>query len=825
MRKSLFMLCTVILLLACPSAWAAQEYLMTGYIVPIYESPKAGTLAPKDGWRTIPEEDENVLAVAVYGNRLEGSEVKGAAKWLEVFAEGGSLGFAEKRFFIPFPEHSAFDEPRPFWIAADGVIPTLLPGETPLTEYDPFTLPLGVTIPVEGSVEKGGETWLLCRFEGNLFDGGSDGFGGRYAWIRASDATDLAKYEPDTSKVQEEWLPKTLDNSERTALLAKGFFIHPEPLIPEWIVRDDMVDLYDDMAWQIQTPKFITADLPLHAFHLYFDRMLQKVEQNILLPRTAELLMAMRQGLSSLKEKMGGPLGKDTAILVEDYLDIAMFLLTNGGTELSDRGAAIVSDIQDGGITLSPFTGVLQDYSLFAPRGHYTLNDDFKSYFRATYLLGTPFPLDEPHGAAATLLLCRLLDLPKVQSAWRSLVDPILYLVGSSNVNSWDDLKKAVKGYDLDTLEDKAAMERLMADLDKVAKESAIQKIPGKKFAVLPRRITFDAFIFDNLTWPAVSTPDNKRTLPAPEDVMAIFGSRAARIETEQYKGIQGYEKAAKALIKQWPDYGKGPKGQNVYTSWLSLYDGYFGKTDSKQFFATTPQWDYKKLLTASGSMAELKHDTILYAEQSGAELGDGGGDWTPAPYALPFGRGYVEPEPELFAGLAACARKIVTFLEPMFPDEYEYYRYNLTEFAAVMERLSAMAGRAISDTMTYDDFAELVTFALPSVLPEGIGDTNAPETQHQLKMALVADVATDPGIGALHTAVGTPRKITVYVNDRGGGARVATGYVFSYYSFVRPLSEGRMNDDQWKEIVYDEAKQDELEELRPAWYRKHLEP
>ncbi|HCL79194.1 MAG TPA: hypothetical protein DIC53_04415 [Synergistaceae bacterium] len=823
MRKRIVLLCAMILLFTCPSAWAAQEYLVTGHVVPIYESPKAGTLAPKDGWKTVPEEDENVLTTVVYGNRLECSDAKGAAKWLEVFAEGGSLGFAEKRFFTPFPKHDAFDEPRSFWVSSDGVIPSLFPGERPLTEHDPFALPLGVTILVEGSAEKDGKSWLLCRFEGDLAQGGSDGFGGRYAWIRASDAVDLAKYEPDTSKVQEEWLPKTLSDTKRTALLAKGFSIDPTPLIPEWIVQDDMVDRYNTMTWQ--TPKFITADLPLHAFHLYFDRMLQKVEEEVLLPRTAELLTAMRLGLTSLREEMTGPSGKEAATLVEDYLDVAMFLLTNGGTELSDRGAGIATNIQEGGIARSPFTGAEQDYSLFAPRGHYTLNDDFKSYFRTTYLLGTPFPLDKPHGAAATLLLCRLLDLSDVQSAWRSLVDPVLYLVGSSNVNSWDDLNEVAKRYDLATLEDSAAMDRLMADLDKVAKESAIQRLPGKKFAVMPRRITFDAFIFDNLTSPAIGTPDKERKLPAPEDVMAILGSKSAGLETERYKETPGYEEKAGELVKQWPDYEKSTKGQNVYTSWLSLYDDYFEGSASKQFFAGTPQWDYKKLLTASGSMAELKHDTILYAEQSGAELGGPGGDWTPAPYALPFGRGYVEPEPKLFAGLAACARKIVTFLEPMFSDEYEHYRYNLTAFAAIMDRLSDMAGRAVSDTMIYDDFAELATFFLPSVLPEGIGEANAPETQHQIKMALVADVATDPGVGALHTAIGTPREISVYVNDRGGGARVATGYVFSYYSFVRPLSEGRMNDDQWKEIVYDEKRQDELEELRPAWYRQHLEP
>ena len=46
--------------------------------------------------------------------------------------------------------------------------------------------------------------------------------------------------------------------------------------------------------------------------------------------------------------------------------------------------------------------------------------------------------------------------------------------------------------------------------------------------------------------------------------------------------------------------------------------------------------------------MAELKHDTILYAEQSGAEMGDPGDDWEAGPFAQPFARGYVEPERQI---------------------------------------------------------------------------------------------------------------------------------------------------------------------------------
>jgi hypothetical protein len=86
--------------------------------------------------------------------------------------------------------------------------------------------------------------------------------------------------------------------------------------------------------------------------------------------------------------------------------------------------------------------------------------------------------------------------------------------------------------------------------------------------------------------------------------------------------------------------------------------------------------------------------------------------------------------------------------------------------------------------------------------------------------MALIADVATNGwDKTALEAATGTPRKIYIFVNDKSGGARIARGFVYSYYEFERPLSEGRMTDEEWKKIVYDESRAKELEKFRPAWY------
>jgi hypothetical protein len=34
-------------------------------------------------------------------------------------------------------------------------------------------------------------------------------------------------------------------------------------------------------------------------------------------------------------------------------------------------------------------------------------------------------------------------------------------------------------------------------------------------------------------------------------------------------------------------------------------------------------------------------------------------------------------------------------------------------------------------------------------------------------------------------------------------------------------MSEGRMTDEEWKKIVYDDKRAEELKKYRPAWYEK----
>jgi hypothetical protein len=86
---------------------------------------------------------------------------------------------------------------------------------------------------------------------------------------------------------------------------------------------------------------------------------------------------------------------------------------------------------------------------------------------------------------------------------------------------------------------------------------------------------------------------------------------------------------------------------QNLYWSWLYTLDALIGeKGEGYPSFMHSKAWLHKELNTFLSSWTELKHDTILYAKQIYAEMGGG--------MAGVDDRGYVEPNPKLYARLAA---------------------------------------------------------------------------------------------------------------------------------------------------------------------------
>ena len=197
----------------------------------------------------------------------------------------------------------------------------------------------------------------------------------------------------------------------------------------------------------------------------------------------------------------------------------------------------------------------------------------------------------------------------------------------------------------------------------------------------------------------------------------------------------------------------------------------------------------------ALGSYAELKHDTILYAKQAVAEGGDG------AP--IPERRNWVEPDPVVFARLAAMAELMRAGLDdagPAHARSRPACSATWSSLLGFLERIARdeLAGLPISEKD--NDRLMYIGGELESLWfrTSDQADTGEPETDQDA--AIVADIASGAN-GVLEVGTGRIDRIYVLVPDDDGTFQVAVGGVYSYYEFTSPAGE-RLTDEPWRSML-----------------------
>jgi hypothetical protein len=890
-------LCAVLILALCILAPAAQGksasgpaggdglYVVTADEVPLFGKPVAKVPAADDLW-DLP----NFYGVAVYGNHLKLRAITDsklrqfAGEWYVLLSpeDGKALCYIRKEGIEKVPEHTSF-KPRSFMVKKDGTELRLQPGKggsARSLSAEGFSLARGETVTAVGEFSEGKEGWLLFEFSTDTRFG-DGGVGSRYAWGKKADFGSLEGYRPDNSRVDKGLLPSKMrysamsslygdgflgaDTPEKmteflpvtkdmaASLLRKGFYIDDPWTMDEYALQvDDLADYYR-YTTDYQAD-FITADLFLHAFHLVFDRMLQKFERTYLAPALGESMKTALAVLGGIEEACASAGAGETWKTARDMFSVPLALLEEKPgkrIKLSKNASEEVARILAAkDVTDSAVTGAKIDYTSFRPRGHYTLRPELERYFRAMSWLGSAelalFSDDgtpEPGNVAAAALVS--LVLGEQEEQWNAFEAPIDFLVGASNTGGTRIYRKLAKervgalSGAAQRLTDGKILSALAGEIKKTVPGPLIRSTPGgddgtKDFASrLPvfrmsgKRFTPDAYVMNMLTSPRVGTGANPRNLPEGADVMAALGSPAADGLAAKNNRVKGYAEALKKL-KAWMDEHLAGE-ETVYSLWIKAFHEGFRDSGSDQFFYRSPAWNWKKLSTFSASWAELKHDTVLYAEQSGAEMGDGGGTEA-GPFAPPQPKGYVEPDPRTFDILLSAVSRMQSFIREfgMEPEDEEFEKEGIpytSRLDTLAELLTIARDIAAKETggklLTAEDYGNIKylarAFNARLLLPGEMV-----ENTEQLRMALVTDIATDYFEGrVLHIASGRPQRIHVFVNDASGGPRVTRGFIFSYYEFVRSLGGGRMTDEEWKALVYDQARSGELKKHHPAWYEE----
>ena len=650
-----------------------------------------------------------------------------------------------------------------------------------------------------------------------------------------------------------------------TALIAENGFAVEGPGF--W---QEFFSLYEQNRY-MNVPSFITTDSMLHNYHLAFDYLLRTLEKDELVTEVTSLSKAMLEQSKAQYNTLQGTDWEDAARrnvgyftvvskLLDDTVEIPSYVKTEVDQELALIEAHgeikespvmnIGHDLENDPVIDTP-AGELrlnankEDYSQYVPRGHYTKSDELKKYFKAMMYLGRlTFRLKtDEETQSALLITMALAGSEDLQKSWDRLYEPTVFFVGKTDDLSYHeyyDTFVTVYGegnLNLTTVtSDDTKFQEFWdkaLDLDAPQINSMPIFAPGiqpdreveiKGFRFMGQRFTIDASVFQRLIYREVGDKvhtcaddpttwancGDSRCLPKALDIPAAMGSAEALGildgwgETEYACYSENMNKMNTYIV----GLDSATWTQNLYWGWMhSLRPLLEVRGEGYPTFMQNNAWNRKNLTTYLGSWTELKRDTILYAKQVYAELGGG------APEEKDD-RGYVEPNPEVYARLAALTKMTREGLQirGLLSDEKATFLETIEELATNLKTISEkeLNSQALSD----DDYDLIRGYggSLENIWLQAFEDRGI-ETTSQLSdepAPVVADVATAPGGTVLEEGTGNIADIYV-VFSLDGTLRIAKGGVYTHYEFDWPASD-RLTDEAWRELLASEDRPDMAE-------------
>lgn len=630
--------------------------------------------------------------------------------------------------------------------------------------------------------------------------------------------------KPDLSNISNRKLFGPFTPEQKALLSKNAFFAAPT-------TEQQLFFIYEQNDYK-NIPSFITTDSVLQVYHIFYDFTLRSLETGKLYDILQTLSDSMMSESMAVAAQMTKPEWKKAALSNQVYFAVPESCLGKKVTlSTPDQRKVLAKELdlvnKAPGRVQSALFPWKPDYSQFKPRGHYTRSEKLKKYFRAMMWYGyQPFPAiwpikgydgEEEIGGPAlpqirqALLITKMLFNTKIHGrlaikTWESIYEPTIFYVGTSDDITPYQYKKIMdKVYgakaSYSDLQDEAKLKEVYAELRKLPRpriDVRLEGMPsGRMLKFMGQRYIPDSRMLQRL----VNGYD--RHLPKGLDVLAVLGSeRAADILDNVYHEPETWDlylPHREELIKEFKALPPETWRSNLYWGWMWSLDTFtetFG--DGYPSFMTNQAWVDKSLNTALGSWAELRHDTILYAKQSGAECG---GDGEPPPVP----KGYVEPNVEFYnrmlwltttsrEGLDARGLLTDNLKEKFtqFEDLLTFLR-NVSIKELTNQKLTQEEYRQIK---YYGSEIERLTLSVINDQARGWFDVTSEADKH---MAVVADVHTWY-IYCLEEAVGCANEIYVVVPIEGK-LWLTRGAIFSYYEFQQPL-KNRLTDEQWQKML-----------------------
>lgn len=577
--------------------------------------------------------------------------------------------------------------------------------------------------------------------------------------------------------------------------------------------------LYEENDYK-NVPSFVTTDLVLQLYHIFYDFTLRSVETDALTPLLKRLTEGMLKESISTWQNVHDANLKKAALKNVAYFGVAARAL-GLKTKIPPEAASLVRkelSLMDkhAGFEVGAIFPYKIDYSQFVPRGHYTRTETLKRFFRAMMWYGlAPFSLYYGDGGKKvradeqirqSLLFVRTMYRAKLDDEWMTIYEPTVFYVGAADdltPAEWKQTSDKVFGKDAPVTEFANAkrFEEFVTTVQKLRPPRIKAKVvfmnrmpdPSIQLRFMGQRYIPDSEVLQRLSHPI------ERVFPSGLDVMAVLGSRRAEWILDTYakiyneKNWKDYKPTRARLIAEFSQVPSATWTSNLYWSWLHTLRALLEPAPpGYPSFMLNDAWKDKSLHTALASWAELRHDTILYGKQSVVECG---GD------EKPFVKGYVEPNVVFYDRLLRLTLQSREglqkrrLLSSRLKDRFEQFEDLLTFLKRVSEKelRNQRLTRAEYDEIRY--IGGKIEYMTLSVM-EGEATSWELVNEADRDMAVVADVHTG-GDGALEEGVGHAYEILVIVPIEGK-LQLTRGAAFSYYEFKQPIAN-RLTDEQWQ--------------------------
>ena len=600
-----------------------------------------------------------------------------------------------------------------------------------------------------------------------------------------------------------------------TNMLAKqGFAIVPD-------TYDQLFQVYENNDYH-DFPNFVTTDLYLQLYHMYFDCMLRKAEEGKLYDA---LLDFCRKGYRECTNAISNPVNKQDKELAEfsqAYFAIALRLLNPKEVcAVAPQYQAMVENevakCNAASTDISPFmeyTIVKFPYALFRPRGHYTRSEKLQHYFRGMMWVQTAaFDTDKPSMMRKAAFLAKTIcGNAELNAAFKAIFDPMTFIMGQPDNITLMQVYEILKHYDYAKLigNDKM-LQKFVAEVDVLAeKQTRIRpktQLSGRnKVNVMPQRYQPDAEVLQEMyDW---KSEPSQRFCPKGIDFFAAGGSPLALQLDKEGETWNEFDANMNRMQKRM---GEIDWKENIAVRWqrvlLELSKGRY--PSNAPYFMNGTAWGKKDLNAALASYAELKHDAILYAKQPmSAECGDGGPD-------DPIVRGYVEPNiefwtavidllnttKEAFGAFGIMTDKMLALTDDMAEEAQFFLNCSKKE----------LAGKKLSD-QEYRQL-EIVGAVFENMTLSMLrGEDEYFEWEDiegaDRKVAVIADIYTANSYNGplekwavLYNAVG-PADVIYVIVEVDGYLYLTRGAVFSYREFHDAYDKPRHTDEEWQKML-----------------------